>query len=225
VRGACTIALAAGFGSRFESGKRVNPASELSHTLIEILLVLVFVLALHVLASGFELSISLLEIIVWAVGGSLLVIFGSRWLVNKMSEGVLDGWTRRKQTPAEEGLALLRKGDLDGAELVLARCLKRKPSDAEALRGLAEIAFRRGNFEQFLLLISQLLNQPDALRPSERVTLAHRQADVCLEELKDPQRAVEALARIEVDHPGTTDALRARQRIERILAASTSEEL
>jgi len=190
--------------------------------LIELLAVLIIVCSLHILVSGFELTISPVEIVAWAVGG-LFAVFGSRFLVNKIAESWTGGPGRHKRGPAAEGLDRLRKGDLRGGELLLRRCLERHPADTETLRGLAEIAFRRDDFEQYLHYTSRMLGQPDELRRSDRVALCHRQADVCLERLNDPQRAVEALARLEVDYPGTTDALRARQRIERILSTSTTK--
>ncbi|MCX8036441.1 MAG: hypothetical protein N3D11_05165 [Candidatus Sumerlaeia bacterium] len=66
-------------------------------------------------------------------------------------------------------------------------------------------------------LAARILSRPEALRRSERVTLCHRAADVCLTALNDRRCAVEFLARIELDSPGTTDAIRTRQRIEGIL--------
>jgi len=190
--------------------------------LIELLVVLVFLLSLHVLASGFELSISLVEIIVWGIAGVLLAIVGPRLLIGKVTDNLM-GAGRRKRGPAADGLAHLRQGDLDAAEFALRRCLERNPADVEALQGLAEVASRRGDFEQYIQLTSKALGKPDALRRNERVALCHRQADVCLGRLNDRKRAVEALARIELDYPGTTDAWRAKQRIERILSESATE--
>lgn len=191
--------------------------------MIELVAVLLILLFLHILASGFELSISPIEIIVWVVGGGALAILGPRLLIKKITEGLMGGSGGRRRGPAADGLSRLRKGDLHGAEILLRHCLKKSPADTEALRGLADVALQRGDVEQYLLLTSQALSKPDALRRSDRVALCHRQADVCLEPLNDPRRAVEALARIELDYPGTTDALRARQRIERILSANAKE--
>jgi len=191
--------------------------------LIELVVVLAIVLILNVLSFGFGVSISRGEILL--LGGAIFFgILGARLLINRLTEGLMGGGSGRGRGPAAEGLALLRRGDLRAAEFAFRRCLERHPGEVEALRGLAEIVVRRGDVEQYLQLTSQALSKPDALMPGDRVALCHRQADVCLERLNDPRRAVEALARIELDYPGTTDALRARQRIERMLKSDSDKD-
>jgi uncharacterized protein (DUF1778 family) len=119
---------------------------------------------------------------------------------------------------AADGLAHLRRGDLDKAERHLRACVARESENLPALQGLAEIALRRGDVEKYLLATNRLLAlAEDVLLPSERVALYHRQADLILARLHNPVRAAEALARIELDYPNSADALRARRRIESIL--------
>jgi len=130
---------------------------------------------------------------------------------------------RQQRIAAAEGLAHLRRGESEAAQRLLEACLAGDPMNAPAWRALAEIAFRRGDGEEYLRASGRLLALAGALSSGERVALCHRQADVCLARLADPARAVEALVRIELDYPGSADALRARQRIEAILARREGE--
>jgi len=188
--------------------------------LLELLIVLALLLVLHLLVSGFQLSVSTLEIIIWIAAGLLAAVVGPRLLWKWITEGATIRLRWRKAGPVAEALARLRHGELQQAENLLRGWLEHHPRDLAALRGLAEVAFCRGDFEQYLEVTVRILGLRDGLSPSDRIALCHRQADVCLEHLNDPKRAVEALARIEVDYPRTTDAFRARKRIERILSNS-----
>jgi thioredoxin-like negative regulator of GroEL len=192
-------------------------------TLIGLVAALATVLILNALAFGIDLSISPLEIALWAVGAAILAVAVAR----VVSAGLVGGWMdipkRRRTAETAEALSRLKRGDVAGAEGLLRRSLEANPADADAARALAEVALRRGDHERYLQLTGQLLGQADALRRGERVALCHRQADICVERLADPARAVEALARVELDYPGTADAVRARQRIDRILAVAAGE--
>jgi len=186
--------------------------------LLELLFCVAVVLSLNVLAGGFGLSVSPLEMVLW-LGGALV---GLLLVVHWLTKSFMAGWTGGSRQPIKPltaaGLAHLRRGELEDAERLLRQSLERNPSEVEAARGLADVALRRNDGRQYLHVTSQMLAQPGLLRRSERVTLCHRQADVCLRQFQDSPQAVEALARIELDYPGTTDAVRARQRIERILS-------
>ena len=192
-------------------------------TLIELLVVLTVVLILYGGVVGFGRPIEFVTVALAAVAAVVLVFVAVRFLSNQLGGVWTGGPRRRKRGSAAEALDRLRKGEVGTAEILLRRCVERDPSDLEAVRGLAEIALRRGDGDQYLRVTSELLARPDALRPTERVMLCHRQADVCLEQLGDPARAVEALARVELDYPGTAEAVLARQRIERILSVSANE--
>lgn len=134
-------------------------------------------------------------------------------------------WHRRgTDALVNRGIAHLRRGELEEAERILSECLEEDPSSIKALEGIAEVALRRGEGERYLRLSNQILTQPEALSSACRVTLCHRQADVCLERLDAPQRAIEALARIELDYPGSADAVRARRRIEQIVSQVERQE-
>jgi hypothetical protein len=131
---------------------------------------------------------------------------------------------RRKRPDVATGLACLRRGELDEAKRILSECVTGDASNTAALEGLAEIALQRNEGERYLQLTTRLLAQRGGLPPARRVTLCHRQADLCLAQLGDPQRAIESLARIELDYPGSADATRARRRIEQILSGCVAEE-
>lgn len=191
-------------------------------SLVEVVLVLAVLLILQILCFGATIEIRLWEIVLWGGGAFIIGFLFFRWLTEGLIPGGRGAKTRSRG-PAAEGLALFRKGDLDGAEAALRGCLQKHPANADAARGLAEIVLRRGDAQQYAQIVTQLLTRPDALERSERVVLCHRLADVCIEKLGDPERAAEALARIELDYPDTTDAQRARQRIERIVGTSDNE--
>jgi len=186
--------------------------------LLELLFCVVVILALNVLAIGLNLSISPLEILLWGGGGVVVLVAVVHWLTKTFMAGWTGGPRRHVSPLTAAGLVHLRRGEMEDAERLLRQSLEKNPSEVEAARGLADIALRRSDGRQYVQITSQLLGRPGLLRRSERVTLCHRQADVCLQQLNDPAQAVEALARIELDYPGTTDAVRARQRIERILS-------
>jgi len=192
-------------------------------TLIELCFSLAVVLVLYAIALGSQFEINVLELVLWGVAIFSFTFMAARWL----TEAVVSSWMGgggRERGPAAEGLAQLRRGRLDEAEQLLRQCLQDDPSVLEAARGLAEIAFRREQWEHYVTQVSQLLARSEALSRSDRVALCHRQADVCVDQLKDSMRAIEALARIELDYPGTADAARARQRVERILSKPLAED-
>lgn len=152
-----------------------------------------------------------------AAGGAYFLA----WLLTRTSKNFRSRRSDRLQLlMAADGLTRLRRGEIDEAERALRECVARDPENVPALQGLAEIAVRRGDAEPYIQLANRLLALPaDTLLPAERVALCHRQADLCLSRLNNPVRAAEALARVELDYPNTSDALRARQRIESILNA------
>jgi len=199
--------------------RRAERRSAAAFALLEVLVVLVVLMLLY--GAFFGVRVSLAEIALWTGGGLVLALVVSHFLVRAATGGWFgSGGGRRLSRTTSEGLAALRGGDLDAAERLLRSSVERDRADAKAALGLARIAFRRGEWERYLEITSALLDRSDFLRAGERVALCHRQADVALERLGDKRRAVEALARIETDYPRTADALRARSRIERILAGS-----
>jgi hypothetical protein len=189
--------------------------------LLETLIAFIIVSSLYAALFGVELF-SFAELVIMA-GGSLLVAIVAVVAVRSVTEKLVDAvWGhggRRASKTTMAGLAQLRKGELDEAERLLRESWEKEPSDLEAAQGLAEIARRRDDGERYLEIASKILADRDALAPDERVSLCHRQADVCLDCLGDPRRAAETLARVELERPGTADAVRARRRIERILAS------
>ena len=188
------------------------------------LLLVVAIILLLCLTTYFQQSFSLVDVVAWLAAAAAMGV--AAWHLWKFWEGGAGGGPARPgaRDAVAEGVARLRRGDVEAAERLLLRGLQQRPYDARAARGLAEIAWRRGDHEAFVQWASQALAQRSALKDSERVTLCHRQADACLQRLEDPQRAVEFLVRIEVDYPGSTEAIRARQRIERILSQAPDRE-
>lgn len=186
-------------------------------SLLEIVIVLLIVYVLH----GFIdlqspwFPVVAVALLAGGIGVALLITRVVGGMVTHFFMGDASGSPTRPRKYPMMYRALQEHRNLD-AEIQLKRVLEEHPDDAVASQWLADLYYKAGRYSEYVAERERYLEAAPRVRKEEKCSIYHRLADLCLNKLHNPAKALLYLNSIVLDFPQTKEAVDARKRMQLI---------